>query len=237
MDVVVGAAPLAISLPVHCAAKPTFTYHSTAVAARLSRKNQPCSGFSLILAAPIHLAAEEYPQRPSHTSQLVPHSPKSQVEWFEASEDGRYNLCLLFDPASEHEGSRTVRPDPLASESRTVDSSQDSASANTQETPYPFTVWEPKSTKATPGTGTQDSAPANTEETPYPSTAWEPKSSTATPDADASGTGTGSSPASIPEADPEEIRRLRNQFLDKRLSETGKKGRRQPRTFTTPVLR
>ncbi|KAK7969285.1 hypothetical protein PG996_002280 [Apiospora saccharicola] len=62
-------------------------------------------------------------------------------------------------------------PTSLASESHAVDSTQDSASANTQETPYPFTLWEPKSITATLSAGTQDSAPANTEETLYPSTA------------------------------------------------------------------
>ncbi|KAK7923127.1 hypothetical protein PG985_007198 [Apiospora marii] len=97
-------------------------------------------------------------------------------------------------------------PTSLASKSRAVDGTQDSVAKDTQDTPYPFTVWEPKSSAAAPST-------------------------------DASGAGTGSRPAGTPEADPEEIRRLRTQFLDKRLSETGNKGRRQPKTFTTPVLR
>lgn len=133
-------------------------------------------------------------------------SPNSQVEGLKSPNMAGLISAFFHTLLPSTRATESCAPSSLASKCRAGDSTQGSASMSTQEAAYPFTIWKPKSSAATPST-------------------------------DASGTGTGCSPAGTPEADPEEIRRLRNQFLDKRLTETGKKGRRQPKTFTTPVLR
>ncbi|KAK7952413.1 uncharacterized protein PG986_008141 [Apiospora aurea] len=77
--------------------------------------------------------------------------------------------------------------------------------------------------------GTQGSALANTQETSSPSSAYTPEAPMTTTSAGASGAGNSSTPGVTSEADPDEIRRLRNQFLNDRFGAPGKKGGRNGR--------
>ncbi|KAK8048606.1 hypothetical protein PG994_010336 [Apiospora phragmitis] len=87
--------------------------------------------------------------------------------------------------------------------------------------------------------GTQGPASTNTQETPSQCSAYKPEPPMATAtSAGSSAAGSGSSPGGTSEADPDETRRLRNQFLNDRFGEPGKKGgrngRQKPKSSLTP---
>ncbi|KAK8042078.1 hypothetical protein PG993_006601 [Apiospora rasikravindrae] len=80
---------------------------------------------------------------------------------------------------------------------------------------------------------TQGSASANAQATSSPSFAYTAEPPMATTSASASETSSSSSPGGTSEADPDEVRRLRNQFLNDRFGAPGKKGGRNGRPKTS----